>query len=170
MECAVCHVELTAADADDLVKTDAGPVHRECFEGPVPPGGPSAEEVIESGFFVAGWGASWQLTEDGWLVNGEPYNPDEDGVHQPQWTPEEIEEEEEARRDHGDVPLPELLTTTEPGSFFRSADNEVDGRPEREALEKMLRDAGEAPLDLSGPKIVVHPSRVAGWKRFFGES
>lgn len=38
MKCAVCKVELTTTDADHLVKTDAGPVHRECFEGPVPPG------------------------------------------------------------------------------------------------------------------------------------
>lgn len=38
LRCAVCEVELTVADADHLVSTDAGPVHRECFEGPLPPG------------------------------------------------------------------------------------------------------------------------------------
>jgi len=72
MKCAVCEVELTTADAGDLVRTDAGPVHRECFEGPVPPPAKASDFLSE------------------------------DEV----WTPEMIEEEEEARRGHGDVPLP----------------------------------------------------------------
>ncbi|HXI95616.1 MAG TPA: hypothetical protein VNG04_05790, partial [Candidatus Acidoferrum sp.] len=42
---AVCEVEITVADADDLVRTDAGPVHRECFDGPVPPPA-TADEVL----------------------------------------------------------------------------------------------------------------------------
>lgn len=37
LKCAECGVEMTSADADDAVRTDAGPVHRECFEGPVMP-------------------------------------------------------------------------------------------------------------------------------------
>lgn len=36
--CAECGVALTTVDADDLVATDAGPVHAECFQGPLPPG------------------------------------------------------------------------------------------------------------------------------------
>lgn len=46
LSCAVCGVELTTADGETLVTTDAGPVHAECFEGPVPPGTPSAEERL----------------------------------------------------------------------------------------------------------------------------
>lgn len=38
LKCAVCGVVLTTADAEFLVTTDAGLVHRECFEGPTPPG------------------------------------------------------------------------------------------------------------------------------------
>jgi hypothetical protein len=38
MICAGCGVALTTVDADHAVATDAGPVHRECFQGPVPPG------------------------------------------------------------------------------------------------------------------------------------
>lgn len=46
LRCAECGVELTTTDAAYAVPTDAGPVHRECFEGPVPPGGPSAKEIL----------------------------------------------------------------------------------------------------------------------------
>lgn len=77
LRCAECGVELLVADADDLVQTDAGPVHRECFEGPVPP----------------------PAKADDFLDEFEPLIAET-------WTDEEIEEEEEARRDHGDVPLP----------------------------------------------------------------
>lgn len=37
LHCAECGVEMTTADAEMAISTDAGPVHRECFEGPVPP-------------------------------------------------------------------------------------------------------------------------------------
>lgn len=47
LRCAVCEVELTTIDAEMAVSTDAGPVHRECFQGPVPPGSPSADELLE---------------------------------------------------------------------------------------------------------------------------
>lgn len=75
LTCAVCGVELTTADADadDAVKTDAGPVHRECFDGPVPP---------------------------------------------PAHADDFLAEEEEARRDHGDPPLPD--------DAFRDDDGEID--------------------------------------------
>lgn len=70
LTCAVCGVELTTADADDAVKTDAGPVHRECFDGPVPPPD-HADDLLADACFVA--------------------------------------EEEEARREAGDPPLPDHL-------------------------------------------------------------
>lgn len=38
VKCAECHVEMTATDLEFAVPTEAGPVHRECFEGPLPPG------------------------------------------------------------------------------------------------------------------------------------
>lgn len=47
LKCAVCAVELTTADADQLVNTDAGPVHRECFDGPVPPGSEVSIDDLE---------------------------------------------------------------------------------------------------------------------------
>lgn len=63
LTCAVCGVGMTTADAEMAVATDAGPVHQECFEGPVPPGSTGAEAINEA-------------------------------------------EEEAARRDYNDVPLP----------------------------------------------------------------
>lgn len=36
MKCAVCHVEMTATDAEFAVPTDDGPVHRECYDGETP--------------------------------------------------------------------------------------------------------------------------------------
>lgn len=48
LKCAVCHVELTTADADDLVRTDEGPVHRECFDGPVPPPAIADDVLIDA--------------------------------------------------------------------------------------------------------------------------
>lgn len=88
LKCAVCEVELTTIAADDLVPTDAGPVHRECFEGPVPPPAKANDLLSESEV----------------------------------WTPEMIAEEEEARRDHGDVPLswgdyPEAMLRALPEHF-----------------------------------------------------
>lgn len=44
--CAECKVELTPLDLGNCVSTDAGLVHRECFQGPVPAGGLSAEEIV----------------------------------------------------------------------------------------------------------------------------
>lgn len=38
MICIECGIAILTSDADSLVKTDAGPVHRECFQGPLPPG------------------------------------------------------------------------------------------------------------------------------------
>lgn len=77
LKCAECHVELTTADADDLVPTDAGPVHRECFEGPVPP----------------------PAKADDFLHEFEP-------LAEETLTPEEIEEENERRAEMGDPPIP----------------------------------------------------------------
>lgn len=34
-------------------------------------------------FGIVHWGSTFEMRPDGWYVNGEPYNPDEDGVHQP---------------------------------------------------------------------------------------
>lgn len=42
MICVGCGQPILTSDADTLVKTDAGPVHAECFEGPFPPGQESA--------------------------------------------------------------------------------------------------------------------------------
>ena len=43
--CAECDVEMTTADAEMAVVTDAGPVHQECFEGPVPLGSTGREAI-----------------------------------------------------------------------------------------------------------------------------
>jgi len=46
--CAECGVALTTVEAEDLVATEAGPVHRECFQGPVPPGSAlDADEALD---------------------------------------------------------------------------------------------------------------------------
>jgi hypothetical protein len=48
LKCAVCGVEMKVADADQAIATDAGPVHAECFVGPVPPGSTGAEAIAEA--------------------------------------------------------------------------------------------------------------------------
>jgi hypothetical protein len=78
LKCAECHVELTVADAEEAVPTDAGPVHRECFEGPVPPP-PKASDFLDE------------------------FEP----LAEETLTPEEIEAENERRSEMGDPPLPE---------------------------------------------------------------
>lgn len=45
--CAVCHVEMIEPDLREAVLTDAGLVHRECFEGPVPPGSEGELDALE---------------------------------------------------------------------------------------------------------------------------
>lgn len=63
LRCAVCGAEMFTLDAELAVATDAGPVHADCYEGPVPPGSTGGEAIAEA-------------------------------------------EEEAARRENGDVPLP----------------------------------------------------------------
>lgn len=77
LKCAECGVELTVADAEDAVPTDAGPVHRECFAGPVPP----------------------PAKADDFLDEFEP-------LAEEAMTPEEIEAENERRAEMGDPPIP----------------------------------------------------------------
>jgi hypothetical protein len=79
MKCAECGVEMSPRDMGERVRTDAGPVHRECFEGPVPVGGLRADEVVFDEFE--------RLAEE-------------------TLTPEEEEAENDRRREMGDPPLP----------------------------------------------------------------
>lgn len=157
LRCAECKVELTTADADDLVATDAGPVHRECYEGPVPEGGPSAAELLDAAegptIAVGKFGSVFRCTaEEGWTVNGQPYNPDEDGVHQ-EMTPEEEEAENERRREMGDPPLPppirfgthaEYIVRVGPGPFPSPTDEEYAIPPEEIAERTIDALFGEA--------------------------
>jgi hypothetical protein len=108
LKCIECGVELTTTDAEEAVKTDAGLCHRECFQGPVPPPDIAddiladlrEDELIDAdeeeaarrdhgdvplpALQVGRYGSLFSYTpEEGWTVNGEPYNPNEDGVHQP---------------------------------------------------------------------------------------
>lgn len=85
-KCAECGVEMSPRDMGERVRTDAGPVHRECFEGPVPVGGRRADEVVFDEFE--------RLAEE-------------------TLTPEEEEAENERRREMGDPPLPEATDCVE---------------------------------------------------------
>lgn len=44
---------------------------------------PTTEHIEGPAFGIVNWGSTFEMRPDGWYVNGEPYNPDEDGVHQP---------------------------------------------------------------------------------------
>lgn len=95
LRCAECGTELTTADADHAVATDAGPVHRECFEGPVPP--PALPD-------------DYLADEQGTLIDvGDlPVDPDATPDLDIDWG-----DEEAARRAYGDQPLdPELIRKT----------------------------------------------------------
>lgn len=37
----------------------------------------------EPALTIGKYGSTWELRADGWYVNGEPYRPDEDGMHIP---------------------------------------------------------------------------------------
>lgn len=37
----------------------------------------------DAAFTIGEYGSTFEMTREGTFVNGEPYNPDEDGVHQP---------------------------------------------------------------------------------------
>lgn len=52
--CAVCSAPILTSDADCLVKTDAGPVHPECFDGPFPPGQEPASTDDNLWLFILG--------------------------------------------------------------------------------------------------------------------
>lgn len=58
------------------------PWWRDTSLSPTPP---PAEESEAPAFTVGEYSSTFRCTkEEGWTVNGEPYNPDEDGVHQPE--------------------------------------------------------------------------------------
>lgn len=73
--------ERTARSGDDLYMTK---------DEWMAAGKPSVpvEEEAQPAFTVGEFGNTFRCTkEEGWTVNGEPYNPDEDGVHQPERPP-----------------------------------------------------------------------------------
>lgn len=119
LKCAVCGVGLTVADADLAVATDAGPVHRECFEGPVPPGSTGSEAIADA-------------------------------------------EEEAARREHNDVPLP----PDGPDAVFEDAAgdrwaidfklkgelDDADGEDQAARYEAMMGKFPCTPHSVAGPR------------------
>jgi hypothetical protein len=60
--------------------SDVRQMDEELFEGER---AAAPEPAGEPAFRVERYGSKWELRQGGWFVNDEPYNPDEDGVHQP---------------------------------------------------------------------------------------
>lgn len=153
LKCAVCGVGLTMADADHAVATDAGPVHRECFEGPVPVG--SAESAIE---LLERMKADPVITED-----------------LPHRLAEE-EAEEAARREYSDVPLP----PDGPDAVFEDAAGErwaIDHKLRRELddddgsqlerYEQMMGHFQCTPFSMATPHVAVSTPATARLRSSF---
>lgn len=133
--CAECGIALSVVDADDAVKTDAGPVHRECFEGPVPPGSEADLDWLEEENERRREMGDAVIVPDPYVTGpSDQFGVSTEGV--------------------------EVVTDWKSASDLPQ---DVDPDRQRRAYERALspggalKEAASSPLDLSGPSILVHP-------------